>query len=75
MSNWAPTKYKTANWASYNTALKQRGSLSIWFDPGMIRVPPPSGKRGRQQQFSDAAIQTCLTAARQGSVQHCRERG
>ena len=24
-------------------------------------TPPPTGKRGRQQQFSDAAIQTCLT--------------
>lgn len=24
-------------------------------------TPPPSGKRGRQCQFSDAAIQTCLT--------------
>ena len=23
--------------------------------------PPASGKRGQQQQFSDAAIQTCLT--------------
>jgi hypothetical protein len=27
----------------------------------MVRVPPPSGKRGRQQSFSDAAIQACLT--------------
>jgi hypothetical protein len=27
----------------------------------MVWVPPPSGKRGRQQGFSDAAIQTCLT--------------
>jgi hypothetical protein len=35
--------------------------LSIWFDPEMVWTPPPSGKRGRQQQFSDAAIQTCLT--------------
>ncbi|WP_417607734.1 IS5 family transposase [Primorskyibacter flagellatus] len=61
MSSWAPTKYKTKNWPSYNTALKQRGSLSIWFDPEMVWTPPPSGKRGRQQQFSDAAIQTCLT--------------
>lgn len=61
MSSWTQTKYKTTNWPSYNTALRQRGSLSIWFDPGMIWVPPPSGKRGRQQQFSDAAIQTCLT--------------
>ena len=24
-------------------------------------MPPPTGKRGRQQSFSDAAIQTCLT--------------
>jgi hypothetical protein len=61
MSNWAPTKYKTTNWSSYNDSLKQRGSLSIWFDPKMVRVPPPSGKRGRQQSFSDAAIQTYLT--------------
>lgn len=27
----------------------------------MVWVPPPSGKRGRQHSFSDAAIQTCLT--------------
>ena len=61
MSSWAPTKYKTKNWSSYNDSLKQRGSLSIWFDPEMVWTPPPNGKRGRQQQFSDAAIQTCLT--------------
>ncbi len=24
-------------------------------------MPPPTGKRGRQPQYSDAAIQTCLT--------------
>ena len=38
-----------------------------WFDPEMVWTPPPSGKRSRQQQFSDAAIQTCLTTARQGT--------
>ena len=54
-------KYKTRNWSTYNDSLKQRGSLSIWFDPEMVWTPPPSGKRGRQQQFSDGAIQTCLT--------------
>ena len=42
-------------------ALKWRGSLTIWFDPQMIWAPPPTGKRGRQSRFSDAAIQTCLT--------------
>jgi hypothetical protein len=61
MSSWSPTKYKTTNWSSYNDSLKRRGSLSIWFDPEMVWVPPPSGRRGRQQNFSDAAIQACLT--------------
>jgi len=61
MSSWTSTKYKTTNWSAYNKALKRRGSLSIWFDPEMIWIPAPSGKRGRQRQFSDAAIQTCLT--------------
>ncbi len=61
MSSWSPTTYKTRNWPSYNTALKQRGSLSIWFDPEMVWMPPPDGNRGRQHQVSDAAIQACLT--------------
>ena len=61
MSSWAPTKYKTTNWSAYNDSLKRRGSLSIWFDPEMVWVPPRSGRRGRQQSFSDAAIQACLT--------------
>ena len=61
MSSWAPTKYKTTNWSAYNDALKQRGSLSMWFDPEMIWSQPPTGKLGRQQHFSGAAIQTCLT--------------
>ena len=58
MSSWAPTKYKTTNWSAYNDSLKRRGSLLIWFDPVMVWVPPPSGRRGR---LSDAAIQACLT--------------
>jgi hypothetical protein len=61
MSSWTPTKYKTRNWAEYNLSLKQRGSLSIWFDPKMTWEAAPSGRRGRQQAYSDAAIQACLT--------------
>ena len=61
MSSWSPTRYKTTNWSSYNDRLKRRGSLSIWFDPEMDWKPPPSGRRGRQKSFSDAAIQACLT--------------
>ena len=61
MSSWSPTKYTTTNWSSYSDSLKRRGSLYIWFDPEMVLVPPPNGKRGRQKDFSDAAIQACLT--------------
>ncbi len=61
MNCWAPTKYKTTNGSAYNEALRQRGSLTIWFNPDMEWIPPPTEKRGRQQSFSDAAIQTCLT--------------
>ena len=58
-----PTRptYKTKNWPDYNEALKKRGSLTIWFDPDMAWSPLPNGKRGRQQRYSDAAIQACLT--------------
>ena len=62
MSSWTPTKYKTKNWSSCNHSLKQRGSVSIWFDPEMVWTPPPSGKRGRQQQFSDAAMRIWISA-------------
>ena len=61
MSSWTPTTYKTRNWAEYNLSLKNRGSLLIWFDPGMIWEAAPSGGRGHQQAYSDGAIQACLT--------------
>jgi hypothetical protein len=61
MSSWTPTKYKTRNWVDFNFSLKQRGSLSIWFDPQMVWEADASGRRGRQQTYSDAAIQACLT--------------
>ena len=61
MSKPIPPTYKTTNWAEYKAALKRRGSLTIWFDSQMAWEAAPSGKRGRQQAYSDAAIQTCLT--------------
>jgi hypothetical protein len=56
MGNWIQTTYKTANWSDYNKTLKQRGSLSIWFDPVMAWEATPSGKRGCQQSYNEAAI-------------------
>uniref|UniRef100_UPI000AF996D2 IS5 family transposase n=1 Tax=Pseudorhodobacter antarcticus TaxID=1077947 RepID=UPI000AF996D2 len=60
MSKPTPLAYKTRNWSAYNEALKRRGSLTIWFDPTMTWEAAPTGKRGRQPDYSDAAIQTCL---------------
>jgi len=53
--------YRTRNWPAYNEALKRQGSLTIWFDPEMSWDAVPTGRRGRQQTYSDTAIQTCLT--------------
>lgn len=61
MSKPTPPTYRTTNWRAYNAALRQRGSLSIWFDTGTLWLAEPTGKRGRQPVFTDAAIQTCLT--------------
>ena len=61
MSRANTLSYKTLNWPEYNRALKRRGSLTIWFDPDMSWAANPTGKRGRQLVYSDAAVQTCLT--------------
>jgi hypothetical protein len=53
--------YKTLNWPAYNESLKRRDWLTIGFDPDMAWAAKPSGKRGRQPVYSNAAVQTCLT--------------
>ena len=52
MSRPTPPAYKTRNWPAYNEALKCRGSLTIWFDPAMAWEAAPTGKRGRQPDYS-----------------------
>jgi hypothetical protein len=61
MSRPTSPTYRTRNWPAYNDALKRRGSLTIWFDPEMSWDAAPTGRRGRQQTYSDAAIQMCLS--------------
>ena len=61
MSRPTPTTYRTRNWPAYNEALKRRGSLTIWFDPAMNWDAAPTGRRGRQRTYSNAAVQTCLS--------------
>ncbi|MCJ2182423.1 transposase, partial [Novosphingobium sp. 1949] len=60
MSKPPRARYRTTNWKSYNAALAQRGSLQVWFDPGMQMLSAPTRNRGRHPVFSDAAIQASL---------------
>lgn len=58
------TKYRIKNWSSYNKALVNRGSLTIWFDKKSIDSwynKKTTGKKGRPVVYSDLAIQCCLT--------------
>ena len=57
----ASPRYRTTNWSEYNAALKRRGSLEIWFDPGMAWTAASSSRPGRPRRFSDSAIELCLT--------------
>ena len=57
MNKPAPKIYRTTNWSSYNQALINRGNLSIWFDPHTQWYTESQGKQGRNQTYSDAAIQ------------------
>ena len=52
--------YRTTNWPAYNRALMSRGNIAIWFDPATQWYAPSKGKQGRNQIYSDAAIQCCL---------------
>lgn len=56
-------RYKINNWAEYNRALVQRGSLTIWVEEGAIQgwlAKEQPKKRGRRTTYSDDAILTLL---------------
>lgn len=61
MSKPLPARYRTTNWPEYNAALRRRGSLLVWLDREMEWLASPSGRPGRSETYSDAAIQFCLS--------------
>ena len=61
MSQPFSARYRTTNWPEYNAALCRRGSLLIWLDREMEWLAGPSGRPGRSETYSDAAIQFCLS--------------
>ena len=52
--------FRTTNWSTYKRALINRGNISIWFDPLTQWYAHPQAKHGRNQTYSDTAIQCCL---------------
>ena len=54
------TKYRVANWATYNQALVRRGDVTVWVSSEAIAAwtPGRSGRRGGQRRYSDLAIET-----------------
>src|SRR5205085_8389640 len=56
-------KHKVANWAEYDAALRQRGSLTVWFTDEAIAAwhAEPRTTPGGQPHYSDLAITTALT--------------
>ena len=51
------------NWAAYDVALRQRGSLTVWFTEAAIAAwkAEPRATRGGQPRYSALAITTALT--------------
>ncbi len=51
------------NWAAYDIALRQRGSLTVWFTEAAIAAwkASPRTTRGGQPRYSALAITTALT--------------
>ena len=56
-------KYRVTTWSEYEKSLRNRGSLTLWISPSAIKAwkAKATGEIGRQQKYSDVAIETVLT--------------
>ncbi len=56
-------RHRVTNSAAYDTALRQRGSLTVWFTDAAIAAwkAQPRTTRGGQPRYSALAITTALT--------------
>lgn len=63
----AKQTFKITNWAEYNKALVNRGSLTFWLDESPIQAwydEPGTSSHGRPQRYSELAITTVLMLKR-----------
>ena len=56
-------RHRITNWAEYDAALRQRGSLTVWFTDAAIAAwrAEPRTTPGGQAHYSALAITTALT--------------
>src|ERR1700730_17397961 len=61
--NAGEKRHRVTNWAAYDIALRQRGSLTVWFTEAAIAGwrAEPRRTRGGQPRYSALAITTALT--------------
>ena len=59
----AKQRHRITNWAAYDAALRQRGSLTLWFTDAAIAAwrAEPRTTPGGQPSYSALAITTALT--------------
>lgn len=60
----AKATYRLRNWREYNSALVQRGSLTVWITNDMVaawRHSEATGKRGHPRTYTETAILTMAT--------------
>jgi len=64
VTNKAKRRYRIRNWRDYNSALVQRGSLTLWVEQRAVdkwRDTTTPVRRGRRRYYSDLAITCALT--------------
>lgn len=64
MKTKAKASYRIRNWAEYDAALKQRGSVTFWLSEEVIgqwRLEQKTGRRGASNYYSEVAIATMAT--------------
>ena len=56
-------RHRVTNWAEYDAALRQRGSLTVWFTEAAVAAwrAVPRTTPGGQPHYSALAILTALT--------------
>jgi hypothetical protein len=68
-------KRRVTNWALYNEALRQRGSLTMWFTEDAIAAwkAMPRTTSGGQPHYSNLAITTALVGHLPRDRPFCRQ--